>query len=377
MTATRTLITVGEGAAVSDIQRISDAAAYADDRAHEVIFTPNTSGVQKRVVPLTSDSLTSSARFMVVPGTAAGTVQVLPARFIAGTAPYTIAAAMSSLTAVQSPTFANNPGGTRTDQVYATVSLTSTTATRKSKDLTSAVVGSSPVVVEQHPTLTVSIAQGTSGGAAGTVPADSANVYNFPLASVTLPSTYVNTTPITQAIIAQTYERGWMSPQRVQAMRPMSIFSGSDPHKPTTPLGGNSRWGAISVFYGGWTHTTASQAAVTLDASIDWSRRFIWGHALYVGSPPEYTGTFFATTPNQADGAYTQTQIPIFIGTKTLGVQVFKTGATTATPANTPVWKLVIAADGSMTVVQNDSLAPIAGTGDYAIILFCTDQFVF
>lgn len=380
MTATRTFISVAEGAAASDMQRISDAAARADDRAHEVIFTPGISGTQKRVVPLANDTSTSLARLLVVPGTAAGTVQVMPARFIAGVAPYTIAAAISSLAAVQSPVLASNPGAIRTDLVYARLAVTPTTATRKFKDQTSGVVGTAPTTVYETPVLTVNIAQGNAlDGAPGALPADTTGVYNFPLANVTLPGAYVNTSPITQTMIAQQYERGWIPPQRVQTMRPMSIFNSASPYKSgPTQLADVSRWGSISVFYGGWKHTTASQPAVVLDSSIDWRRRLIWGQAIYYGGTApdamaasmtvgiQIAGTDFST-------AMVANAVPMCIfGPSGGGGEVFY-----ASPANG--WTLSVNASGVLSVTIAATSGPYnPATGDfYGIVLFVSDQFVF
>lgn len=385
MTATRTLITVGEGAAASDIQRISDAAAYADDRAHEVIFTPNASGVQKRVVPLSNDTNTTLARLLVVPGTAAGTVRVMPARFIAGVAPYTIAAAFSSFAAVQSPAFANNPGAARTDLVYATLGFTTTTATRRSKLPSSGVTGSSPVAVEQHPALTVAIAQGNNlDGSPGVLPADTASTYNFPLALVALPGAYVNTTPITQPLIAQNYERSWIPPQRVGSMQPMSIFGSTQTNKSTTTqLASNSRWGGLCTFYGEWNHSIAGQSTVTvLDSTIDWSRRLIWGWAIFYGdSQPQKPGGVLGYVTNQiTSDSRVRGIIPPFFNSGVGGTPqtfILDAGAVAADVT----WALTVdPTTHALNVAQIGSTAPMHGAGGpnyYGIVLFCSDQFVF
>jgi len=367
------MIDVARGAAASDVQRIADVASHADDRAHEVIFTPGVSGVQKRVVPLGNDTATTLARFLVVPGTAAGTVQVMPARFIAGTAPYTIAAALSSLAAVQSPAFANNPGGTRTDQVYASITITPTTGIRKRKDPTSAIVGSAPATIYETPVLSIGIAQGTSGGAAGTVPADSATVYNFPLAAVTLPGAYVNTTPIGQTMIAQNYERGWIPPQRIGSMQPMTVFGSSQTYKPSsTNLANNSRWGALLTYFGGWSYELGMSATI-LDTSIDWTKRFIWGWAAYVGPEP-----VDAIAANRHVANSTSTGLPWDIIPPTYFVN---TGSSQSfwinTPGSSQSWTLGVNASGQIVITNVSGAPPVSSRDQYVIFLFCTDRFVF
>lgn len=308
MTAPHKLWHVGDAVTVGEMQRVADAAAYADDRTQEAIFTPGVTGTQKRIVLLSNDTA-DQANALVQWSDASASWQVMPCRYIVGTAPYTIDASATSTTPMLF-TLADNPGSPRTDLVYATLSLATTNTTRRVKDATSSAVTAQSVDVEEHWNITVNVAQGISGGAAGVLPADTATTYNFALATFPLASGYVHTMAGLQGLtsgISHVYERAWITPNRIRTMRPASIYSSTDAHKSAMTFPSGSFGTVQTIFFGfvfDSTFPVGSGTWIVLDNSTNYIARYILGGAIMRAAdaglypPPRH----FSTSASGAGG---------------------------------------------------------------------------
>ena len=368
MSSTKRVITVGASARRSDVQKISDTAAAADDRAVEVSFTPG--AALKRVMPLTEESATVNPRFLVVgkdtdATLAVGKVRVRPAHFSAGSDAFSIALAKAQKLALDSAVFASNGGATRTDLLYATVSMTaSLTEAVRVKPAGGGDPASQNLTTQQDPVVTLNIVAGVSAVTPlASLPADDTvnGVYNFGLAAVSIPNGFAGITAINQAAITPLWSSGWTQPHRVRGHRPMSLYYGVAAEKPASSVLSNGvqgaeRWGSDVRFVAHLrnlpTTGTTLATGVLLDNSIDWRNRIVWGFCSY---------TQLAGNTVLENAAATQIVSPPVTLTGANPVNVPDTGILP------PAWSGPGAAFGLQTAKYSD------GAGTVATIAFGVD----
>jgi len=178
MSGTRAICNDGQEFTTTDIQAISDAAGRADDLALAALLDVPASA--KRILPFASP--------LVIPSTA-GKAKVQPCLICVGTSTLGVFALSGLITGggTDSPTFAaNSSGSTRIDRLYATLTRTPATASRRIKSVTDGGRTTQTVNVYDSVTPTLHVAAGTPGGAAPALPADTATSFNVSIALVTL-----------------------------------------------------------------------------------------------------------------------------------------------------------------------------------------------
>jgi hypothetical protein len=355
LTATAGVVFVGEttaaggnAAAAIDASRqvllldqplVQSAISTVGDRALEVLVTPG--AIQKKCIPLSEESSSVNPRLLVVgkdtdAGLANAKVRLRPVSFEAGVLGDVNSIALSALqkTNLDSPTIANNSSGsTRTDLLYAAVSPGLTPLTRL---------------------ITLGVVQNVASGTPlASLPADSGSTYNFGLAALSIPNGYAGTA-INQSVITPLWAGGWIQPQRVRGARPMSIFSGSATEKITSKL--SERAGSNICFMGYFKLLTTTGISVgagfTLDNTIDWMNRMVWGWIAYFGSATQAVeGRVGALTPVTKDFIFAVTGdsssnsiIPftynagatvIHLGTSTITQKDLRIGKPTGNPIDT------------------------------------------
>jgi hypothetical protein len=224
MTAALKTWTDGEAITTTEQQRSANAAAYADDRALEPVFTPYT---QKSVLPLVVESGTVDPIFAFAydsPGN--GRLSLKAARFIAGGVglPYHVNMAHHQETDVSTGQFAaNSSGSDRFDLVYATVSqYVSATGSRKVKDIQSGAVTTQVLNLEKKTQVVLNILTGSL-----VLPSDPADgsAYNFAICSVKVPNGYTlgASFAATLGMSVQNilYDRSYIAPARVKRFFPL------------------------------------------------------------------------------------------------------------------------------------------------------------
>lgn len=301
----------GQAIATPELQRPNDVGAAADDRVLEILATPGSA--QKKVIPLIEESLTVNPRLLVLPGVTGGTVKLQPCQLVAGDATNTQAVDLSAnlQSALQSALVgANSSGSTRIDLLYATISRsvpaaigsppagteyagiglasagTGAQQARTIKDVASGNVTTQTINIYDVPTVTLTILAGTPGsGVPPSLPADSASAFNFSLAALTIASGYTSGAAITQSLITATWNGGWIHPQRVHGLRPMSIFLTAVNERILDSL--SERWGGYKRYLGYFkmlsTTSATNSSGVIIDNSIDWRRRLIRASVAVVG----------------------------------------------------------------------------------------------
>jgi hypothetical protein len=308
--------TDGEAITTTESNRVARIAATMDDRAWEGLLTPGS--IQKRIVPLSEEALTVFSRTLLVPGVTAGSVKLQPALLLAGgiALPNRINMAAKLEAALDSATFASNSSGsTRYDLVYATISYAvSATGSRKVKDIVTAQVTTQVLNLEKATQVVLTVLPNVGNVTpTATMPADpgDGSSYNFPLCLVTLVNGYTGGTVITQSQIAQLWFGGFIQPQRVRGMRPMSIYAGAGGEKPAGALPAQERWGSDVRFFGHFKLVTATPNSTPpgdiIDNSIDWRGRLIQLQILYMGGalsvgPLDTYGSNVTVTANLSAG---------------------------------------------------------------------------
>lgn len=298
MAQTKENWTVGEAVRKSSLQRMSDAAGTADDRALEILATPGST--LKKILPLSEESATLNPRILVAgkdtdATIANGVVRVRPAHFIAGASANAIGLSAKLAANLDSPAFGNNSSGaTRYDLLYASISYgTATAESVRQKPLS----GGDPISVNINtqlaPLVTLNVVAGVaSGNPLASLPADAGGVYNFGLAMVALANAFAGGA-INQASITPLWGSGYVSRHRLRGIRLMSLYYGSASEKPsstlTTQISGAERWGAEQVFFGhlkllSSTPDVANNAGTIIDNTIDWRHRMLWVDMAYLGS---------------------------------------------------------------------------------------------
>lgn len=229
----------GEALNTIDFNLTTQAQAAADDRAFAALFADASNS--KRVWPL-ADTDYDGAN-LVVTGSTIGTLSLLPCTLIAGnsTNPRAVELSATLESALQSDLVAaNSSGSTRVDLIYATIQRTSPStlasaptgtayagkngvdlrsypsaiASRTVKSPTSGSVTTQTITVVQIPTITLNILQGTPGGGAPSLPADTAptgavtdGIYNFSLATLSVANGYTSGGSINQSDITPTWTK--------------------------------------------------------------------------------------------------------------------------------------------------------------------------
>lgn len=276
---------VGASWRASDAQQIADIASAADDRAMEILATPG--AAQKKIIPLSEESLTLVPRQLVVgkdtDGTLAnGLVRVRPSYFEAGVLsdPNTIGIAGKVDANLDSGAFLNNSSGsTRTDLLYATLSYgAAITQSVRQKPTSGGQPISTNLVIDNVITITLGIVAGVSSTTpAASLPADSGAgklaVYNFALAAVSIANGFSGGA-INQAAITPLWNGGFVPSGRVRLIRHGSLVDKTTgtTGKATTPL--SDRWPSINRMVVPVVVTATSQTII-LDDSIDWRQRII------------------------------------------------------------------------------------------------------
>jgi hypothetical protein len=297
MSGQRKIPTVGENFTINEVQRMANVAAAGDDRALEIMATPGST--QKKIHPLSEETPTLNPRLLIVghdtdAGVPNGSVRLRPAHFVAGVAngPYDIGLGAKQKVNLDSPQFAANTGGAaRTDLLYATISYSAiTTVTKKQKPPSGGVPLAQPLPVAADTVVTLGIVAGVpAANPQASLPADPAvdpvygGTYNFALAAVAIPAGYVAGAPINQASIAPLWNGGWIQPQRIQAVKPVSFYSGSAAEKPISAFPNGFRSGSARGYFF-HLRMFANTSGLLLDNSLDWRRRIVWGNICYLGS---------------------------------------------------------------------------------------------
>lgn len=285
MSGTRALWYDGEAVTTPDLQRVSDAAAVADDLVFEALASMTgvpAGGGAKRVLPLWPEVEGGEPQVLVTPGGTAGKVRMAPALYLVGAGGGLGSGAVSSVplaarlraTTEPTPLFASAGGSARTDLLYATVQRVVTEHdSRKQKDAAGQ-VSTQAFDLETQAQVTLQIAQGTTSA-----PGDSSTAWNFPLAEVALPSTFVEGDPIDAAWITQVWVRA-MTPAHT-ARRAIGAELGTAAAGVITVSQPGQSWrrfGASLVAVVPFKHAGDGAGTATLDgdlASIDWRNRLV------------------------------------------------------------------------------------------------------
>lgn len=279
MSGTRSVWTDGQAVTTPDLQRSADAAAVADDLVFSALLpAPGGGGVGKRILSLSSgDEPGGWSQVLVNPGSG-GTLSVYAALYEVGLlvgSEYSIALAARAPTGIQTVATiaANSTGFSRTDLLYAVVQRSATPgASRKVKTVTSAVI-TSTLVVETNPTVTFVIATGTTSA-----PADSTSAWNFPLATITVPTGYVEGTTILSSQIAQIWTRAFVPASAVRSVFGATFGAGLPGIlQPVAPEPSWKCFGAASEYVVPFRHIANGAGAVILAdrLAIWWKNRIV------------------------------------------------------------------------------------------------------
>lgn len=434
MSATRPIWNDGQGLATPDLQRGEDVAASMDERVHEVYMAPGT--IPKRIAPLTEELFTltpgpgtgspilisqNPLTYLAVPsqGTlavgVAGGVSTYPFAAIAGDISGSVGSSQKiSLTGTAyvplntTAITSNVSGVTRYDLVYATLNRAVTvTGARKIKSAVDGTISSPTVNLADAPSMTLGIVPGfLTGGTpptltqiyaalpADTAPGATAGTFNFPICYVTVANGYTSGTILSinsaagTTYITQCWPKDWHQQSLVRATRPMAIYYSTANEKPTSPgiTGGThyaERWGSDIRFFGHMKMLTTSSGinivgnlGTTIDNTINWQKRFIWGWYAYLGSAAaaiENSNVMLGVAP-QFSGAnlFSGVIAPLWTGDGT--------GAASITYVYAAVgnnrFDLGVTADGALRIGKNT--APIdAANGDYLVFYIqATDKVV-
>lgn len=426
MSSTRPIWNDGQGLATPDLQRVADGVGAADDRVHEVLFTPG--AVSKKIVPLQEETATVNPRLLatqssisLTPTGVNGAVRVMPCQLIAGspTSAQAIALAANLQAPLDTPAITSNSSGSiRYDLVYATVTRSVTvTGTRKIKSATDGTLSSQTVNLADAASVTLGVNVGFLTGATApttaqinaALPADTSpssstfGSFSFPIGYVTVANGYSSGTLIGQdssggsTYITQCWPGGFVQGQRVRAMKPASLFYGAANEKFSGTVLAKGvqnaeRFGSMStpIFFLMKLLTstpTAAGSAVVIDNTIDWRNRFVWGVYSYTNLSGNITLESTVITPASAtlmSGGVTGSTANIVYNTG--DINPFWTGSgSNAGPAAQAYYSdtagstahsfgLVFKTDGTLAVIRVGS--PVDGTnGDLiAMVLYCTDQ---
>lgn len=298
MSTTRPIWNDGQGLTTPDLQRPCDTVGGADDRAHEVLLTPGT--VQKKVLPLSEESLTLNPRLLAIPSSAGltpaginGAVRVMPFSFIAGTAANTQQISLTGNTFAAIDTTAigsNSSGSIRYDLVYATLTRQVTvSASRRIKSASDGSVSSQTINLADAPTITLNINVGFLTGATAptnaqilaALPADTTTSFSVALTFVTVANGYSSGTTLFQSssggttYLTQCWPGGYIQSSRVRLARYGSLVdkNAGTTGQATTPIGG-SRFINMNRLLVPVTVTAISQT-IQLDDVIDWRQRIL------------------------------------------------------------------------------------------------------
>lgn len=386
MSSSNRVFNVGASARASDFQKASDISSAADDRAMEILVTPG--AAQKKIVPLSEESLTVAPRLLIVgqdtDGTLAnGKVRVRPAHFVAGVLsdPNAIGLAGKLDALLDSAVFGNNiSGSTRTDLLYATLSYgAAITASVRQKPTAGGAPVSTTLTVENDITLTLGIVAGVSSTTpAASLPADSGSgktaVYNFALAAVSIANGFSGGA-VNQAAITALWNGGYVPSNRVRLIRHGSLVdkAGGTTGKATTPL--SDRWPSINRMVIPVVVTATSQT-ITLDDSIDWRQRIITIRAMRPFTDGTNTAMKALENPAHIPGVNVNVTFGPAVTTGLAGSSGQIIGSD-----GTPYWQFKMGSGGGTALVAvYQTQVLLSGTAASDVWWFdidYTDQFVF
>jgi hypothetical protein len=401
MSGPRELITAGNPATDTDMQRLADAAAGADDLALEAMLefaAPASPSVySKLVTPLWDEYQVGDPLFvpglLVRPATggAQGKFVVYPLRvsvskqndgFAVGSVE--VGFSMKQTARMFSTLVPSNAlGAPRHDALYAVVQRSvSVSGSRRVKSLADGSVSTQSVNLESAPTITLVVATGTTS-AFPALPADTSTAWNVALAVFDTPNGFTSGDLILQSAIHQIWSRGWIAKNRVQGIVPGSLFTstGGTYGKPDTPIDNTtldaaiaSRWGG-EVKIGVVVKQTADVGAVVLDTSIDWRFRKVAISMLVAkdhGGAHSFPGPELVT---KAGSLVSLTSGPQYTGDDGLTVWSPSFDPGDGSGSRSPIF-VVDAVTGALSVGL--TYARIYGvTTNYYIEVTATDQFVF
>lgn len=438
MSQTRPIWNDGQGLATPDLQRGSDLVGNVDDRVHETNLFPGV--IPKRVIPLLEEfggfttpptgawsntganpnSFVGQLPF-AQPSTSTlspvgtnGAVRVAPATYVVGSiagnenATRQISLAATAYTFLDSALITSNVSGSiRYDLIYATVNRAVTvSATRKIKSATDGSLSSPSVNLADSPQVTLGTVVGFLTGATAptlaqiyaALPADTApssstfGSFNFPVAYVTVANGYTSGTTLAfdsssgSTYINQTVPLAWT--RNVRGVRPMSIYYGAANELATNAnlsrgVPGAERWGNIRTFFSHFkllTSTATSPPGTTIDTTIDWRRRFVWGFWSWLGSP----ATSFL--PIEGLSAGVNGTVPTVSGASVLSsgvVNPWYTGGSTNTSTGAMLYSttssgMTLTVNGSTGALSVSRGSVVNASGDLmCVVLYATDQFFF
>lgn len=270
--------TEGEALTATELQRMADDAASADDRVFADLMPPTKLDVSyvKGVYPLSAESFTNNNRLLVVPGSA-GKAKVLAARYVVGGLATTPDVGDVLLSAKKNSDttagFVAPSVSTRIDVVYVVLQRSTTTASRKVKDPSTGAVTTQVLTVAKPPTVTIGVVTGIEGGGVPTIPADTSSAWYFKLAEITFTTGWAGT--VLQSQIVQAFAGGFIPVERVRSFQHSTGFVVN-----STGLGAGTtkideRFGVKITKVIPVTHASAHANWATIDSSIDWRKRLV------------------------------------------------------------------------------------------------------
>lgn len=407
----------GQEVQQADLNLLGTTAGLADDRVlAELLRLPPYDGtnVYKAIIPyavkgpiLTGGSVGVSNTGTVGPsGSADGKILIRPFRGIVGSRVAAGTNAIINWRDIRSAIFigsstsltalislaANSSGNARWDLVYATVTVDTTTptVTRKIKDPSSGAVSSTPVSVTVVSTIAVTVLAGTPSGTPviPTLPADSGNTYNIPLAAVAVPNGFSATSSV-GALDIRDYVNGGPGVARIADLsgatgtlrarpangnndgqgtyrtnfewNPASSIPRPAMFLPPSFVGAELVWIELDLFNtGAYSHPTGS----VVDSSMDWRNRFTIAFSAVAGAG----GSNFAPAGaivGTADGYPSNPHSAI----NSQGFQIGNTMGLTRV-----VYYGDHSTDGFITAGASVTLAASASTGELVITITGTPQ---
>jgi len=406
----------GQSLTTPELQRNCDIAAYADDRALEVLLTPGQ--VLKKVMPILEETASVNPRLLLIPSASNGKVTCQPAYFLASSSlatAITYAAKLDASDDIPANIASNSSGQNRYDLIYATVNRqvaatiasppggaaytgigqastgTSSTQSRKIKSVVDGSISTQSVNLYDVPQVQLAVNQGFLTGATppttaqinAALPADTATSFNFALAYITVANGYTSGTAIAQSAITPAWNGGWLQQHRMHGLRPMSFYSGAISEKTAGSLP-SERWGSYVSYFGHFKllTTTADQSTgpgSLLDNSIDWRHRFVVVTLAFLGNATTLGAVESITTPIHLDAPGS--------ATPALQTKGFFTGTGPgALPTDLYFFDYISGGnglalnfhtDGTLRVCKRGTGPTNGASGDLIMVsIFGTDQFV-
>jgi len=320
------LFTGGQGAVADDVQRVATVAAAGDDRLYSVLATPG--AASKGVVPLEEESTTVNPRLLVYPATGGdqGRLNVRRCHLVAavqdGLGQSVDLGVTTATTMLSALVGANASGNPRIDRLYVTINRAVPGAAvqqRRFKSTSASAVTTNATNIYNEPTATLAILAGTPAGSpvAPVLPTDSGTAWVIQLAQIYVANGYASGGPIgadagagVTTYVAQEWPNGQIPRPRSEGLKAASIFTAALNESVALSTLGLSRFtarnGADVQLFAGFRHRSTT-TSFTLDNSINWRRRLIWGvlaRGRDTGAPPNFP--FVAATTLQGTSATQQ-----------------------------------------------------------------------